>query len=333
MAQRTKQPKQQRANGRPRRGPHIFQKRGRFYADMRGTFDAVLDAGEQSGRIALIAEGEKLATTDPEIAAVLFSRKVEELRERNRTRVSTGRWKSTELGTYAARHLIEKANAGKNVDRWLKSVERHLTEAVAFFGAHRDLASISTADVASYVEHLAQLDSGRAGDDGKSRKLSLGSQRKYLNSLSNLYRRAISEGCVPAGANPVAALMDKPIAAEHDAAWLEVYDAALLLEACRAYEPKDTGPAEGVPGALLHAAVATFLLTGGRTSEVLGLTVGDLSFDRGRITFRTHPHRRLKNRQSVRSVPLWPQLRAVLVPYVASLATEGPDGACGPCEH
>src|SRR5690606_32223133 len=116
---------------------------------------------------------------------------------------------------------------------------------------------------------------GRRGPDGMEGRLSAASQRKYLNSLSNLYRRAASEGHVAPGFNPVAALMDKPVAEHHEAAWLEVPDAALLLEACRTYQPKE-GPAEGVSGEMLHAIVATFLLTGGRTSEVLGLTVGDV---------------------------------------------------------
>ena len=52
---------------------------------------------------------------------------------------------------YAARHLIEKAKSGKNVERWLKSVERHLTENVFITsGKDRDLAAITTADVAGY---------------------------------------------------------------------------------------------------------------------------------------------------------------------------------------
>lgn len=313
--------KEKRAVGRPKLGAHIMERNGRYYADVR-EFAAVLDHGEKSGRIALRAKGEKLATTDYEVAQVLFGRLLEQLRERTRTQVATGRWKPTPLKQYAARHLVEKAKAGKSVERWLQSVERHLNEAVAFFGADTDVAAITTHDVARYVDHLAQLDSGRKNADGTARKLSTASQRKYLNSLSNLYRRAISEGHVPPGANPVAALLDKPTAEEHEAAWLEVPDAALLLEACRTYQPDGTGPAEAIPGQMLHAIVATFLLTGGRTAEVLGLTVGDVSFERARVTFRTHPHRRLKTRTSRRSVPLWPQLREVLLPWLAHLQAE-----------
>lgn len=62
--------------------------------------------------------------------------------------------------------------------------------------------------------------------------------------------------------------------------------------------------------------MAAFLLTGGRKSEVLGLEVEDVSFDRRTVTFRPNPYRRLKTRSSHRTVPLWPQLEEVLRPYV-----------------
>jgi integrase len=62
--------------------------------------------------------------------------------------------------------------------------------------------------------------------------------------------------------------------------------------------------------------LATFLLTGGRSSEVLGLEFEDLSFDRRTITFRPNGQRRLKTSTSHRTVPMWPQLKEVLREYV-----------------
>src|SRR5207248_1943601 len=62
--------------------------------------------------------------------------------------------------------------------------------------------------------------------------------------------------------------------------------------------------------------IATLLLTGGRETEVLGLEVEDISFDRKTITFRPNAWRRLKTRRSARTVPLWPQLERILRPYV-----------------
>jgi integrase len=65
-----------------------------------------------------------------------------------------------------------------------------------------------------------------------------------------------------------------------------------------------------------HALVATYLLTGGRHDEVLGLELDDISFDRHTIAFRPNRWRRLKTRQSRRTVPLWPQLEVILREYV-----------------
>jgi integrase len=62
--------------------------------------------------------------------------------------------------------------------------------------------------------------------------------------------------------------------------------------------------------------VALFLLTGGRFSEVVGLELDDVSFDRKTVTIRPNAWRRLKTRGSHRVVPLWPQLEAILRAWV-----------------
>jgi len=333
---------------RPKQGPRIYWRerggRRRAYADFRELADVLDRDTEGSGRMPLIPEGDSVATDDPEIAHVLFTRKLEELRERKRTGVSTGRWRRVGLARFAAHHLQEKAKAGRVTEKWLGSTQHHLEEAVRFFGAERDVASIDTADVRRYLGHLEGLERGRRRNGGR---LTAASLLHYLGHLSHLYRRAVAEGVVPPGYNPVSALMDRPQVDRAEAEWLEVHDAALYLEACRRYTPKvrkasppaaAKGKRKGkprlemlaIPPAMLHAIVATFLLTGGRKSEVLGLTVGDVSFERGKVTFRKHAHRRLKTLTSARSVPLWPQLREVLVPYVASMPSPAPESLLFP---
>ncbi len=93
--------------------------------------------------------------------------------------------------------------------------------------------------------------------------------------------------------------------------WLEIHEAALLLEAARTY--RATCAWFAVP--FTYELVATLLLTGGRPSEVLGLEVDDVSLDRETVTFRPNEHRRLKTLTSHRSVPLWPQLAEILRAY------------------
>jgi integrase len=324
-------------------------------------FSDVLAEDEGAGRMPLIPEGDQVATSDAEIAQVLFLRKLEELRERKRTGVATGIRKRATLAKFAASHL-ERLAASGSVPGWVKTVQNHLEEAVRFFGVDRDLSSIETADVQRYREHLEGLPSGRGrrcpecAVDGapvtaqpllricsncsitwQVETISTATQRKYLNSLGKLFRRAIAEGYVRGVAagpkerqpgNPVHALMDKPVAAPQEAEWLTVADAALLLEAARTYEPKRDDIA--IPAGRLHAIIATFLLTGGRKSEVLGLTIEDVSFDLGKVFFRPHQHRRLKTKTSRRWVPLWPQLRDVLVPYVESLGDVPPESLLFP---
>lgn len=134
--------------------------------------------------------------------------------------------------------------------------------------------------------------------------------RHYLNALSGLYGRAQEGLYVAPKYNPVSALLEKPTSwGKGEAAFFEVHDAALLLEAAQILSKRHRG-SNTTPG--LHPIIATFLLTGGRASEVFGLDVEDVSFDRGLVRFRPNAHRRLKTATSVRTVPLWPQLRDIL---------------------
>jgi integrase len=107
--------------------------------------------------------------------------------------------------------------------------------------------------------------------------------------------------------------MDKPSGQPEEAEWLEVHEAALLLEAARLYKPpshyRDPNP-------FMHALIATFVLTGGRTKEVLGLNVSDISFDRKTVRFRPLVHRRIKTQAGWRTIPLWPQLAEILQEHV-----------------
>ncbi|HET7599044.1 MAG TPA: site-specific integrase, partial [Gemmatimonadales bacterium] len=162
------------------------------------------------------------------------------------------------------------------------------------------------ADVRAWVTQLQALPSPRGGT------LTGSTLRQHLYALSNLYRRAQGEGYVPPGFNPVSALMEKPTAEREEARWLEVHEAALLLEAARVLPLRRPDLA----AAFMYPLVATFLLTGGRKAEVLGLQVADVSFDRKTVTFRKNATRRLKTRPSHRTIPLWPQLEEILRPYV-----------------
>src|SRR5690606_33056805 len=87
---------------------------------------------------------------------------------------------------------------------------------------------------------------------------------------------------------------------------------ALYLEAARTIPGRNSE----LRAAYVYPLVATFLLTGGRRSEVTGLEISDVHFGRGTVTFRPNDWRRLKTGTSARVVPLWPQLREILEAYL-----------------
>ena len=235
-------------------------------------------------------------------------REAEELLEHRRRDYQNGRYEAAPptprtLRAYAEHHLAAKAQEtdrhGQPITvQWLAAVKQHLDRAVVFFGTERLLGSIARADLLKWITVLGRQFKG-------------GAARQHLNSLSNLYRRGMADGFVTV--NPVSTLLptEKPKGAADEADWLEVPEAALLVEAAKHYEPKRDDL--GMPFA--YPLIATMLLTGGRLAEVLGLEVDDVSLERKTVTFRPNKWRRLKTKRSHRAVPLWPQLEQILRAY------------------
>lgn len=291
--------RKRRKRGRPE--TKLYWRNGRAYGDFR----AYADVG--GGREALALPGKSWGTEDPEIADALFAQRLQELEGKRKQRAGLKVREVTTLAPLVRHHLVTKHEAGQTSDAHMMDLEHRLGVAIEFFGAERDPQTIEPREVRAWAEDLAA--SGRRKP---------GTVRHYLNALSGLYRRAHEGRHVEGNYNPVAALVEKPTGRwKGEAAFLEVEDAALLLEAARILEeraairPGDEGNrATAAPG--LYPIIATFLLTGGRKSEVLGLDVEDVSFDRGLVSFRPNRHRGLKTSTSHREVPIWPQLEEIL---------------------
>jgi integrase len=203
--------------------------------------------------------------------------------------------------------------------------EGFLRRAVAFFGGDRELEAIRPSDVREYAAHLGTLRARGPRKAGKGKKkepqtpartMTPYTVRAHLFALSNLYRRAQEDELVPVGFNPVAALMEKPTIVRREARWLEVPDAALYLESARTLPAVVAAAGESINANLAAPLIGTFLLTGGRLAEVLGLELDDVSFDRRTVTFRPNDWRRLKTQTSWRVLTLWPQLEELLRPWV-----------------
>jgi integrase len=274
----------------------------RAYADFR-------DIGGK--RIPLVADGDKRATTDSLLAEQIAAKRLEELMAGKRER-EAGKKAPTLIGEYASYHLIAKAKSGRYSELWLEDSERMLGVAIEHFGKDRDLATITVSDVQRYAGVLGTRPTKRKRADEAPATLGPGTVRHYLNVLSSLYERAESEERVGLGYNPVSKMLDKPAGAPEEAKWLTVAEGSLLIESARTYTPKRAD----IAFPFLHPLIATYLLTGGRETEVLGLEVNDIDFANGTVTFRTNQWRRLKTRKSVRTIPLWPQLAEILRSYI-----------------
>lgn len=280
----------------------LYVRAGRFYGDFRDYRDV------GGGQEALKPAGTNRATDDRAVAEALLTARLGELKRLRRDRAMIGEGtRGATLGEVAREHLILKAQVGKQSDRWIQCAELHLTRACQFFGPNRALTTIGVADLHRWIAALEATKSTKGGT------LEPGTIRHHLNALSSVYRRAQSLGYVPVGFNPVASMMpgELPTHARGEADWLEVHEAAWLLEVAR------TMPRQSNGVLYLYELVATILLTGGRKSEVTGLRVEDLSFNRRTVTFQPHAARpSLKTRRAHRTVPMHPQLAEILGPYV-----------------
>jgi integrase len=279
---------------------------GRDYRDVGGRLEP------------LVTPGERFATTDPDVATRLAGERLAELEAARRRRAFHGDTAAPALSDFARLHLIAKKRAGTVTDSWLEATQQFLERAIEFFGAERELDTIRVSDVRRWAAHLVTTPARpvrkAGGPSGPAMKPA--TVRHHLNALSNLYRRAMEDELVLPGYNPVAALMEKPGRSEHEARWLEVPDAALLLAGAAGLPPVTTPVGEAIGAELAYPIVAMFLLTGGRSAEVFGFELDDVSFDRRVITIRPNAWRRLKTRTSHRVIPLWPQLSEILRPYV-----------------
>ena len=181
----------------------------------------------------------------------------------------------------------------------------------AYFGEGRDLASITTVDVGEWIQWLYKQPNGRGG------RLTQATARKALSCLSDLFKRAKSEGY--SLQNPTSDLYHKPRPEQTTATYWEPWQVALLLEAARSLPADHVHRGRGNGGRILagtypwiYPLVATAALTGLRKAELLGLMVDDVDLHLNRIFVRPNAHRPLKTKRATRTAPIWPQLREIL---------------------
>lgn len=281
----------------------------RHYADFRDFADV------GGGLEKLAPDGANHATTCADEAQVLAQSRLAELVARRAdaaaraaipASIPTTADAQRAFGRFALYHL-EAKDAFEEADRqWMNATAKHLTVARDFFGEACDLTTINVTRVTEFVSHLRRLPNGRGGT------LSNGSIVQYLNSLSNMYIRAIAEAVVPPGHNPVRALPMLPKIARVSTPWLEHDEMVGLMRAARTYQPVRVDIA--LP--CFFEVFATIALTGARETEVFGLERADLQLKRGVLRITKNKWRRLKNDSSDRSARIFTQLHEILDVYL-----------------
>jgi len=286
-------------------GSKLYQRNKRWYADFRSL---------GGGQVALIPPGQKRATTNRKIARALAQEMEKELLHAQLTGIVTGRVKRVSFGRYAQEHLDTKSKLGKKLSAsHLNDLAKRLEVAAEFFRPETSLDRIDAEDIRRYYLHLTERDNGRGG------RLTPASQRAYLSALGGVLEQARREGYTDS--NPVRDLTVRPVVEQTEAQFFEPTEVWRLLEAARAYDLER-------PGSYVYPLIATFAYTGGRQAEVFGLGVEDVDFDsvvvegvKGAIRIHPNRWRGLKTRGSKRTVPMWPDLREILLPFVAERST------------
>lgn len=295
--------------GRPRK-LRVWADPGRGY---RADFRAFADVG--GGREALKPAGASWATTDPVEGEALAKRRIDDLLARRQARRDGRPLEDPRLADFAEAHLARKAARPRIAASTVARDRLGLTNLVTFSGGKVEtvdgqarlaggirLSAIDARHVCAYIR--------RRRSDGRSEQTIL----NEVHALSNLWRYARAEELVR-GDNPVPAAKElehlEPSPSE--AGWLETGEAVRLLDAAQTVET--------IPHATrgLYAILATFLLTGGRKQEVLGLERSDVDLDDGWVHFRPNRWRGLKSRHSRRGVPLWPQLHEIIEEHLRGL--------------
>lgn len=208
------------------------------------------------------------------------------------------------LGAYADEHLRRKRACLEAGSRWLICVERHLEEAVSFHGSRTPLRAIGVKAVEAYLAFLLRRDNGRGG------VLSPATANHYLNSLSNLFRRAVADEIV--AYNPVDRLLHRPPRCRGDTLWLEAHEVHDVLDFARTWR----SPRPDLAMPFLYELISTLAYTGIRKSEALGLRVDDVDPTRRVVRIRPNEWRGLKTAEAERTVPLFSELHRILMPHL-----------------
>jgi len=287
----------------------LYTRNGRYYADLR-------DLG--GGREAMIPPHQTYATKDEAVAIDLLAARLRDLIVPERERHFRGVTRQVTVGVFVREWLDDKrALAGRGGEGFTspRTLRRYEQAIQPMFTREVDgtvpldedtlIASVSLTDVRRVIRLLRSAVGGG---------YSAASLHQLIQAMQLVFDAAADEGVVPSGHNPWRQLRraDRPrLPRQSRTDFLETYEVRALLDAADELAPR----IHRVP---LEVLLRTYAYTGGREKEVLGLCVEDVDFRRDTVRFVSNRFRPIKTADE-RTVPLWPELKRVLQPYVASL--------------
>ncbi|MCH7475133.1 MAG: tyrosine-type recombinase/integrase, partial [Gemmatimonadetes bacterium] len=267
-----------------RQGPYYRRGRG-FYGDFRGV---------GGGREALTSPGSRNATHDSNEAIELYVARRKFYRNRTEGIVET--LTPVEVPTLAAFHdrYLEEKRDEIRVVSWERE-RGALAHVLEFFdGGGIRLNAITRGDGARY--HAWRKRGATVSQ--RTRDMELGALSALLTSAAELE-------IIPM--NPLAGRKRRRKREATQTPYLERDDVVALLDAAARL---DREPSRHLPDRQVRLAVLCY--TGMRRNEAMGLLVSDVDLDRNLIHVRPN----LKTATSQRVVPLFSELRALLVPWI-----------------
>ena len=318
--------------------------KGYYYGDFR-RYRAV---GGRQEALCLADTDDPAAALDT--AVILFGQRLKVLHDAvAQPAVGAPPLDDMRLGPMFVAHLVMKKKAKRTKS---STIARDATSARALLGFFHNcwLKEITVSRLQEYMEKRRQDPGARRGT-----LVSESTIRTELLALSNMFRYAHSLNREIV--NPVAQCMYIPSGKHPRAECLTREEAARLLDAATEFDrlvrmhgkatvPSDVHDATGrwsfilSPAAFdaprdsvakrqgrfqhwekrlgcMEAILTTFLYTGGRLKEVLGLRMSDVDFERHQIQFVPNQFRGLKNNNTHRRVlPLYPALEIILRHHV-----------------
>jgi integrase len=272
---------------------------GRYYLDLR-------DLGK--GREALIPEGQTYATKDQIVALHLAGIRLEALLrpEHERYFQSQELTRTATVGELAREtlvHMRQLAGEGFAGARTILRYEQALKHLFRVLDQDIRADRLTLSEVKAAIRTLRQTPTRSGASTSAS------SMHQIITAMQLAYDYASDEGIVLKGQNPWRALrrQDRPsLPRQSRTDFLEIYEGCAYLQGCKAV---------GHSTIPLYPLVSTYLHTGGRKTEVLGLELQDIDFRKRLVRFVSNQWRDIKDYDE-RSVPLWPGLERVLRAYL-----------------